>query len=89
MSREEEILARARAVYAERAPAGRDASKLASNADLAPPPAAAVRVGREQLSTRVRHDLRDRLDAFVDRHDSTVQGVIEAALDEYMTRRGG
>jgi hypothetical protein len=53
-----------------------------------PPPPAAKRLSREQLNTKIRVDLRARLNDFVERHDSTLQGVLEAALDEYMARRG-
>jgi hypothetical protein len=53
-----------------------------------PPPPAPKRQSREQLNTKIRVDLRGRLNAFVERHDSTLQGVLEAALDEYMARRG-
>jgi hypothetical protein len=53
-----------------------------------PPPPAARKHSREQLNTKIRVDLRGRLDAFVEIHDSTLQGVMEAALDEYMARRG-
>lgn len=56
--------------------------------EVPPPPPAARRQSREQLNTKIRVDLRSRLNAFVNDHDSTVQGVLEAALDEYMTRRG-
>ena len=56
--------------------------------DVPPPPPAARRHPREQLNTKIRVDLRGRLDGFVERHDSTLQGVLEAALDEYMARRG-
>jgi hypothetical protein len=52
------------------------------------PPPATRRHSREQLNTKIRVDLRQRLNQFVERHDSTVQGVLEAALDEYMARRG-
>ena len=47
----------------------------------------ALKVSAEQLNTKIRVDLRQRLNMFVDRHNSTVQGVLEAALDEYMARR--
>lgn len=53
-----------------------------------PPPPSARRHPREQLNTKIRVDLRARLNDFVGRHDSTLQGVLEAALDEYMARRG-
>ncbi|MGH2604792.1 MAG: hypothetical protein ACRDJ9_36040, partial [Dehalococcoidia bacterium] len=53
---------------------------------LAPPPAV-QRHSREPLNTKIRIDLRKRLNDFVERHDSTLQGVLEAALDEYMARR--
>lgn len=56
--------------------------------DVAPPPPAVRRYPREQLNTKIRVDLRQRLNAFVTRHESTLQGVLEAALDEYMARRG-
>lgn len=56
--------------------------------DVPPPPPAARRYPREQLNTKIRIDLRQRLNAFVARHESTLQGVLEAALDEYMARRG-
>lgn len=56
--------------------------------EVPPPPPAVRRQSREQLNTKIRVDLRQRLNAFVDQHDSTVQGVLEAALDEYMARRG-
>jgi hypothetical protein len=56
--------------------------------DVPPPPPAARRHPREQLNTKLRIDLRARLNGFVERHDSTLQGVLEAALDEYMARRG-
>lgn len=56
--------------------------------ELPPPPPAARRTSREQLNTKIRVDLRQRLSMFVERHDSTLQGVLEAALDEYMSRRG-
>lgn len=54
----------------------------------APPPQSARRQSREQLNTKIRVDLRQRVNVFVERHNSTVQGVLEAALDEYMARRG-
>jgi hypothetical protein len=57
-------------------------------AALPPPPPAPRRHSREQFNTKIRIDLRARLDAFVERHQSTLQGVLEAALDEYMARRG-
>lgn len=60
----------------------------AAAADVPAPPPAARRHPREQFNSKVRVDLRARLDAFVQRHDSTLQGVLEAALDEYMARRG-
>lgn len=56
--------------------------------ELPPPPMAPRRHTREQLNTKIRVDLRARTNAFVERHQSTLQGVLEAALDEYMTRRG-
>lgn len=56
--------------------------------DVPPPPPAATRHSREQLNTKIRIDLRARLNTFVEQHNSTLQGVLEAALDEYMTRRG-
>jgi hypothetical protein len=56
--------------------------------ELPPPPPAVRRHPREQLNTKIRVDMRQRLNAFVTRHDSTLQGVLEAALDEYMARRG-
>lgn len=56
--------------------------------EVPPPPPAARRESREQFNTKIRVDLRARLDAFVAQHNSTLQGVLEAALDEYMTRRG-
>lgn len=63
-----------------------------SNGEIAsevpPPPPARARQAREQLNTKIRVDLRGRLDAFVRDHGSSVQGVLEAALDEYMSRRG-
>jgi hypothetical protein len=59
-----------------------------SLADVPPPPPAAKRQHREQLNTKILVDLRQRLNGFIDQHDSTVQGVLEAALDEYMARRG-
>lgn len=64
------------------------AAKPAGDVDAPPPPPAARRHPREQLNTKIRVDLRGRLDGFVERHDSTLQGVLEAALDEYMARRG-
>jgi hypothetical protein len=60
----------------------------AAAADVPAPPPAARRHPREQLNSKIRVDLRTRLNAFVERHDSTLQGVLEAALDEYMARRG-
>jgi len=60
----------------------------AAEQELPPPPASRRGQPREQLNTKVRVELRARLDAFVRLHDSTLQGVLEAALDEYMTRRG-
>lgn len=62
-------------------------AKPAGDVDVPPPPPAARRHPREQLNTKIRVDLRSRLDGFVERHDSTLQGVLEAALDEYMARR--
>ena len=56
---------------------------------LAPPPKRRHRQPREQLKTQVLPDVRARLDAFCAAHDSTIQDVIEAALLEYMSRRGG
>ena len=61
---------------------------IAGGPDVPPPPPAARRQPREQLNTKIRVDLRQRLNTFVERHDSTLQGVLEAALDEYMSRRG-
>lgn len=52
----------------------------------APPPAPA-RVVRVQVNTKLPVDVRDRLDAFVREHGSTVQGVLCAAVVEYMDRR--
>jgi hypothetical protein len=61
----------------------------ASAAEGAPlPPPRTARHPREQLNTKIRVDLRQRVNQFVERHDSTLQGVLEAALDEYMARRG-
>jgi hypothetical protein len=60
----------------------------AAAADVPAPPPAARRHSREQFNSKIRVDLRTRLNAFVERHDSTLQGVLEAALDEYMARRG-
>jgi hypothetical protein len=64
------------------------ATTPAADVGVPPPPPAARRHPREQLNTKIRVDLRARLNGFVERHDSTLQGVLEAALDEYMTRRG-
>jgi hypothetical protein len=58
-----------------------------TSAEKVPPPPTVQRQPREQLNTKIRVDMRERLDVFVARHDSTLQGVLEAALDEYMTRR--
>lgn len=57
-------------------------------AEDAPPPPRRRRQAREQLNSKIRSDLRERLNTFVRAHDSTVQDVLEAALEEYMTRRG-
>lgn len=54
----------------------------------APPPRARRRAGREQFNTQILPTLRQLLDAFVRDHDSTVQGVVEEALREYMAARG-
>lgn len=63
------------------------ASPAADNAPPPPPPARS-RHTREQFNSKIRVDLRARLNAFVERHESTLQGVLEASLDEYMERRG-
>jgi hypothetical protein len=71
------------------APGDEPAPKAAEPATDAvpPPPPSARRHPREQFNSKIRVDLRARLNAFVERHDSTLQGVLEAALDEYMARR--
>ena len=51
------------------------------------PPPRRRRTTRVQLNTRVRQDLHDRLQAFVDQHDAAVQDVVETALLEYFERR--
>lgn len=61
--------------------------RAVSEVPAAPPPARRS-TSREQLNTKIGVDLRRRLNDFVGEHNSTVQGVLEAALDEYMSRRG-
>jgi hypothetical protein len=69
-------------------PAGPAPAPAGADDGPPPPPPAARRYPREQLNTKIRVDLRQRMNAFVERHESTLQGVLEAALDEYMARRG-
>jgi len=65
------------------------AAAIQAGADVPPPPPLAVqRHSREQFNSKIRIDLRRRLNRFVAQHNSTLQGVLEAALDEYMERRG-
>lgn len=70
------------------APAADEVGGRHGGEETPPPPPVVQRKPREQLNTKIRVDMRERLDVFVARHDSTLQGVLEAALDEYMTRRG-
>lgn len=51
-----------------------------------PPPRRRKEI-RVQLNTRVRHDLHERLQAFITEHEAAVQDVVEAALSEYLDRR--
>lgn len=55
--------------------------------DAPMPPPRRRREPRVQLNTRVRQDLHDRLQAFIDQHDAAVQDVVETALVEYLDRR--
>jgi hypothetical protein len=57
--------------------------------EITAPPKRHKRVVREQFNTKIRTDLRARLDRFVEDQESTLQDVTEAALAEYMDRRGG
>ena len=58
----------------------------ASGTPVMPPPRRRREV-RVQLNTRVRQDLHDRLQRFVDQHDAAIQDVVESALEEYLDRR--
>jgi predicted transcriptional regulator len=42
---------------------------------------------RVQISTRIPGELSERLRAFVRKHDTSVQAVVELALDEFLSRR--
>ncbi|MEU0155615.1 hypothetical protein [Micromonospora fulviviridis] len=42
---------------------------------------------RVQISTRIPEELSERLRAFVRKHDTSVQAVVELALDEFLSRR--
>lgn len=60
-------------------------AKVVEDAPLPPP--RRRRTVRVQLNTRVRHDLHERLQAFVEEHDAAVQDIVETALTEYFERR--
>lgn len=64
-------------------------SRDSAASEPAPPPPARERITRVQFNTNIRPDVRDRLERFVAQHNTTRQGVIECALEEYMARRGG
>lgn len=70
-------------------PDGIGPAEDAGREDVLPPPKRHRRVVREQFNTKIRTDLRARLDRFVAEADTTLQDVTEAALMEYMDRRGG
>ncbi len=42
---------------------------------------------RVQISTRIPEDLSERVRGFVRKHDTSVQAVVELALDEFLSRR--
>ena len=63
-------------------------ARSVESAGLAPPPKAHRRVTREQFNTKIRPELRGRLDRFVVANESTMQATVEAALTEYLDRRG-
>jgi hypothetical protein len=69
---------------------GKLASQLASRPDGSglPGPPVAERVTRVQLNSKLRLDLLERTRGFTQQHRSTLQAVLEAALEEYMDRRG-
>lgn len=51
------------------------------------PPPRRRKQARVQLNTRIRQELHEQLQVFVDAHDAAVQDVVEAALGEYLDRR--
>ncbi len=51
-----------------------------------PPPRRRKEV-RIQLNTRIRQELHEQLQTFVQRHDAAVQDVVEDALREYLNQR--
>lgn len=57
-------------------------------ADELPDPPAVERVDRVQLNTKLRTDLNTRTRTFGEAKRTTLQAVIEAALAEYLDRRG-
>lgn len=46
------------------------------------------RIAREQISTRIRTTLRDLMDDYTEDTGIGVQAITEAALTEYLKRRG-
>ncbi|SCL21362.1 hypothetical protein GA0070615_0053 [Micromonospora aurantiaca] len=42
---------------------------------------------RVQISTRIPEELSERVRGFVREHDTSVQAVVELALDEFLRRR--
>lgn len=46
------------------------------------------RIAREQISTRIRTTLRDLMDDYSEDTGIGVQAITEAALTEYLKRRG-
>ncbi len=61
---------------------------VAKPAEMLLPPPVVSRVQRVQFNSKIEIELKSRVEAFVKEHNSTLQGVLEAALTEYMTRRG-
>ncbi len=75
-------------------PSGQPPSEIATEiatepvSEELPPPPALERAVRTQFNTKLLLGLQERTRAFVALHNSSLQGVLEAALAEYMDRRG-
>lgn len=63
--------------------------RVSVTAEELPMPPAKQRDVRQTWGTKLRPSTIDRLNAFASDHNTHIQDVVEMALDEFMSRRGG